>query len=115
MNRSDLEAALPVEGAAAPPRANGELIFEAPWQSRLFGVTMSLHAAGLFEWREFQASLIAEIQRWEAGAAEGATYHYYERWQAALEDLLAAKGICPPEALAQRSSELAARPHGHDH
>jgi hypothetical protein len=29
---------LDVDGIADPPRRNGELIFEAPWQSRVFGL-----------------------------------------------------------------------------
>ena len=33
---------LDTEGPAAPPRANGELVFTAPWQSRIFGTTMHL-------------------------------------------------------------------------
>ena len=36
MSRPPLDA----EGPAAPPRSNGELVFEAPWEARLFGVTM---------------------------------------------------------------------------
>ena len=30
------------EGPAAPPRANGELVFEAPWESRAFGIAIAL-------------------------------------------------------------------------
>ena len=36
-----------LEGVAAPPRANGELVFAAPWESRVFGVTMALREAGV--------------------------------------------------------------------
>ena len=46
-----------LEGPAAPPAANGELVFEAPWQARLFGMAWSLCDAGLFEWDEFRAKL----------------------------------------------------------
>ena len=40
---------LDIEGPAAPPRSNGELVFAAPWESRAFGLAMALHDGGLFE------------------------------------------------------------------
>ena len=48
------------EGAAlALPRSNGELIFDAPWQGRLFGLVVHLCKAGAFEWDEFKTHLPA--------------------------------------------------------
>ena len=38
------------EGNLAPPRLNGELVFETPWESRVFGITMALFESGKFEW-----------------------------------------------------------------
>ena len=35
------------DAPAAPPRDNGELVFEAPWESRAFGVAVALHDAGV--------------------------------------------------------------------
>ena len=46
---------------AAPPRANGELVFAAPWESRVFGLAAALRERGLFSWDEFRAELIAAI------------------------------------------------------
>ena len=42
----------------APPRLNGELVFEAPWQSRAFGVTADLVESGCFSWEDFRIRLI---------------------------------------------------------
>jgi nitrile hydratase accessory protein len=106
---------LDVDGPAAPPRRNGELVFEAPWESRLFGVTISLHRAGLFEWDEFRRLLIEEISAWEKQGRPQHEWSYYERWQAALERLLAAKNLCAPAELSRRVRALAQRPAGHDH
>jgi nitrile hydratase accessory protein len=100
---------LPDSGPAAPPRANGELVFEQPWESRAFGMAVSLREQGLFSWDEFREQLIAEIVTAEAG------YRYYDRWLAALEKLLSEKGVCPKADLDERASAYAARPHGHDH
>jgi nitrile hydratase accessory protein len=106
------ERRLDLEGPAAPPRRNGELCFEAPWESRLFGVTLALCEAGRFEWEEFRRLLIEEIARADA-ARDG--FRYYRRWQAAFEGLVAAKGLCARDELAARARSLAARPPGHDH
>jgi len=106
---------LDLAGQAAPPRRNGELVFAAPWESRLFGMTLALHEAGVFAWEEFRARLIAEIGGWERRHAAGEEWSYYARWQTALERLLADKGVCAPDEIAARARAFAARPAGHDH
>jgi nitrile hydratase accessory protein len=105
---------LDADGHAAPPRSNGELVFQAPWESRVFGVTISLYRAGLFEWDEFRLLLIEEIAAWEKQGYDRAEWSYYERWQSALERLLAAKKLCATDELVARSRALANRPTGHD-
>ncbi len=115
MTKSAHKDVLDTDGPAAPPRLNGELVFEAPWESRLFGVTLSLHEAGQFEWEEFRKLLIDEIQSWERAGHSDAEWNYYERWAAALERLLATKGLCSTNELAAKTQTFAERPHGHDH
>jgi nitrile hydratase accessory protein len=109
------QPALDLDGPGAPPRRNGELVFAAPWESRLFGVTLTLCERGVFAWEEFRRLLIDEIARWDAGGHPPETWSYYARWQAAFERLLAAKGLCAGGEIAARVRELAARPAGHDH
>ena len=67
-------------GGAAPPRRNGELVFEAPWQGRVFGMALALVERLGLDWKEFQQRLIAEI-----GARPEVPY--YDCWLAALERL----------------------------
>jgi nitrile hydratase accessory protein len=112
---SELPVDLPTTGPTAPPRSNGEMVFDAPWESRLFGVTMALVEAERFPWSEFQQRLIAAVGRWEADHPDGEGYRYYERWAEALESLLADLGIVAIEATDARLLALAARPAGHDH
>ena len=100
---------------AAPPRQNGELVFAAPWESRVFGLAAALRDRGLFDWDEFRAALIAEIADWERQREPAEEWSYYARWQAALERLLGQKGVCSPSELEARERALAARPAGHDH
>lgn len=116
MTRHKPQVDLGIDGPSAPPRRNGELAFAAPWESRVFGLAVALEEQGLFEWREFQQSLIAEIRRWESEneAARG-DFRYYDHWQAALERLLERKGICSAAELDDRARALADRPPGHDH
>ena len=111
----DAPRELDVDGPAAPPRQNGELVFEAPWESRLFGLTMALCDGGLFAWEEFRKLLIAEIAEWEQHHPDHEGWSYYARWQTALERLLAAKRICAGAELDARTEAFAARPPGHDH
>ncbi len=117
MAESVKSVGLDLDGPAAPPRSNGELVFETPWESRIFGITMALHDAGHFAWDEFRQLLIEEIARWERDSAQHpeARWSYYGRWHAALERLLGAKGLCAAAEIESRSLELAARPPGHDH
>jgi nitrile hydratase accessory protein len=101
--------------ADAPPSANGELLFEAPWEARAFGMAISLAEAGAFTWDEFRASLIEAIATWERQAAPGSSYRYYDCWLTALTAVVTDKGLGSANDLDARASALAARPHGHDH
>jgi hypothetical protein len=62
---ADRIGTLDADGATALPRSNGELVFEAPWHSRLFGAAVVLQRSGALEFEEFRAELIEEIQAWQ--------------------------------------------------
>ncbi len=79
-----------MEGRAALPRKNGELVFEEPWHGRAFGMAVALHERGLFEWEEFRQALITRIAAAEAGPGP---FVYYEIWLQTFEDLLAGRGL----------------------
>jgi len=101
-------------GEAAPPLANGELLFDAPWQSRVFGMARVLCEAGLVEWDEFRQLLIRKIGDWEASHVND-DYPYYEIFLDALLELMQQGGVCAQDEILQREAVLARRPHGHDH
>jgi hypothetical protein len=42
-----------IEGPAAPPRANGELVFAEPWEGRAFGLAMALVHGGTISYEAF--------------------------------------------------------------
>ena len=95
------------------PRKNGELVFDAPWESRAFGLAMTLHGGGVFDWEEFRRHLIRAVAEAEAEAEE--PYSYYRCWLLALERVLDDKGVLGGEELLARARELQDRPAGHDH
>ena len=101
-----------------PPMANGEVIFEAPWQGRIFAMAVALNDQGVFDWSEFQQSLIDTIAESNDGLAMDShevPLEYYHHFQTALERLLDAKGIVLDQALEVREQSFAARPNDHDH
>ena len=63
-------------GAAALPRRNGELAFEAPWEGRAFGMAIGVVESLGLPWSAFQSQLIAAI-------AADPDRPYYESWLAA--------------------------------
>ncbi len=103
---------LPIDGPAAPPRRNGELVFDEPWESRAFGMAFALRERGAFTWEEFQQALIAAIRRWEDSGDE---WSYYRCWLEALEGLAVDRALVDAGEVAELADALAARPAGHDH
>ncbi|MFJ9910562.1 nitrile hydratase accessory protein [Actinacidiphila glaucinigra] len=110
-----MTAPLDVDGPAAPPRSNGELVFAEPWESRAFGMAVALHEAGAFAWPRFQASLISRIRAWEDGGSPDEAWDYYRLWLAALEDVLTEQDVVRADEVTTRARTLDGRPAGHDH
>jgi nitrile hydratase accessory protein len=112
-------AELDVSGPAAPPRSNGELVFAEPWESRVFGLAMTLTNSGALSWELFREALIARIGDWEQSPPDGECFSYYRCWAEALEQTVVAGALVPDAALEARIAELGARPagwdHGHEH
>lgn len=75
-----------MRGAAALPRSNGELVFDAPWEGRAFALAVGLVKALDLDWDEFRSRLVAEIEAVPDRP-------YYESWLSALERFVADRGI----------------------
>ena len=87
---------LDVDGIAAPPRRNGELVFEAPWQSRVFGLCAAIVDTCFEGDREpFRQRLIAAI------AAEP-DRSYWDCWTVALEQLVVDAGLLDESSIERR-------------
>jgi nitrile hydratase accessory protein len=91
-------------------------VFREPWQAQAFALVLSLHERGLFSWSEWTAALGDEIRKAQAAGDPDTGETYYHHWLAALERLVAAKGLTDPQALARTRNAWAhaceRTPHG---
>lgn len=91
-------------------------VFGEPWEAQAFAMALALHERGVFRWGEWAAALGAEIRAAAASGEPDTNDAYYRHWLAALERLVAEKGIASREALGtyrdawQRACERT--PHG---
>jgi nitrile hydratase accessory protein len=90
------------DGPGAPPRRNGELIFQAPWEGRAFGLAVALRDRGVLPWEAFRTRLIAAIAASDARPAGADRPSYYENWLAALQNLLVDSGLLAPADIDER-------------
>jgi nitrile hydratase accessory protein len=91
-----LRAARDVPGV--PQDADGP-VFREPWEAQAFAMTLALYDRGLFTWAEWAATLAAEIKRAQAAGDPDTGETYYSHWLAALERLVAEKGVATMETL----------------
>lgn len=91
-------------------------VFVEPWQAQAFAMTLELHRAGHFSWKEWAEHLSAEIAAAQAHGDPDRGDTYYHHWLAALERLVAEKHLATATELAARKKQwdVAARntPHG---
>lgn len=91
----------------APPRSNGELLFQNPWEGRAFGIAIALAKKGHYEWEDFRQELIASIAQWEAShSKDDPSWNYYQRWLQALERLAIETALINDEELETRTTEI---------
>lgn len=95
-NASALEAARAVPGI---PRDDDGPVFREPWEAQAFAMTLTLYDRGLFTWGEWAAALAAEIKRAQASGDPDTGETYYRHWLAALERMIADKGVASMEIL----------------
>lgn len=106
------------EGMPVPPRLpldkDGGPVFTAPWEARVFAMTLQAHEAGVFSWSEWAEALGEELAL--DGDGSGETSGYYDHWINAFEKLLSAKGVAASGQLSALKSAwddaAKATPHG---
>ena len=83
------------------PRDVDGPVFREPWEAQAFSMALALHQRGLFTWTEWAATLADEIKRAQAAGDPDTGETYYRHWLAALECLVADKGIASRDTLAR--------------
>jgi nitrile hydratase accessory protein len=98
------------------PRNGEEPVFREPWEAEAFALVLSLHERGAFSWNEWAAVLSDEIKKAQAAGDPDTGETYYHHWLAALERIVAAKGLADAQALARTRKAWAhaceRTPHG---
>lgn len=94
------------------PQDDDGPVFREPWEAQAFALTLDLFDKGHFVWREWVELLSAEIAAAEAAGRPSDGSDYYHHWLAALEKIVAAKGLAEAAALAERK---AAWSHADEH
>ena len=108
----------PEKLAALPrlPRDEGGPVFAEPWQAQAFALAVKLSEDGHFTWKEWATALANELKVAASRGEPDDGAHYYEHWLAALERLVAAKGLSDPAAMVARKQAWAdayrRTPHG---
>ena len=94
------------------PRDDEGPVFAEPWQAQAFALAVRLNAEGVFDWTDWAAALSREL----AGDPDDDGSRYYFHWVAALEGLIAERGLATAGDLAERKAAWADAyrhtPHG---
>jgi nitrile hydratase accessory protein len=104
--------------AALPslPRDAGGPVFAEPWEAQAFALAVKLSEQGHFTWKEWAAALADELKAAASRGEPDDGSRYYQYWLAALERLVAARGLSDPAALLARKKAWAEAyrhtPHG---
>jgi nitrile hydratase accessory protein len=100
----------------ALPRDDDGPTFAEPWEAQAFAMALSLHERGAFTWTEWSRALARELADAAARGEPDDGTRYYQHWLAALEKLLAEKGVVARDDMSRRVDEwdaaAQATPHG---
>jgi nitrile hydratase accessory protein len=89
--------------AAVPgiPRGPEGPVFREPWEAEAFAIAVALHERDVFAWSEWTSVLADEIKRAQSGGDPDTGETYYRHWLAALERIVAEKGVTDGASLAR--------------
>ena len=89
--------------AAVPgiPRDMDGPVFRAPWEAHAFAMALALQERGVFAWSEWAVALGEEIRKAQAAGDPDTGETYYRHWLAALECIVAEKGLTTAQTLAR--------------
>ena len=89
-----------------PQDADGP-VFAAPWQAQAFALVLELYERRHFTWAEWVETLSAEIAAAQQAGDPDLGDTYYLHWLAALDKIVAAKGLTSLDELTRRKAAWA--------
>jgi nitrile hydratase accessory protein len=100
MSEAEASAAVrALDGVPGIPRDDEGPVFREPWEAQAFALTLGLFERGLFTWKEWTETLVAEIGRAQEAGDPDTGETYYLHWLAALERIVAEKGVTDDASL----------------
>ncbi len=98
------------------PRDASGPVFAEPWQAQAFAMAVKLSEQGHVTWKEWAAALAGELKSAADRGEPDDGSRYYQHWLAALERLVAAKGLTSAGEMRERKEAWADAyrhtPHG---
>ena len=89
------------------PTDEDDVVFDAPWQARAFGLVVALCDQGERDWETFQRRLVERLDGVDPDEMDTDIQDvHYREWLAALEALLFEEGVCTPAEIDRRQSEF---------
>ena len=82
-----------IDAVPGIPRDTDGPVFREPWEAQSFAIALALHDQGVFTWQEWTEALAGEIRRARDAGDPDTGETYYRHWLAALERLVADKGV----------------------
>ena len=86
-------ARLALNAVRGIPRDREGPVFREPWEAQALAMALLLQEAGVFAWSEWARTLGEEIAAAQAAGDPDRGDTYYRHWLAALERILAEKGV----------------------
>ena len=87
------------------PGGHAEPVFLEPWHAEIFSLAVALNRKGVFTWSEWVETFSSAVREIPTDEGESPETAYYCRWLAALERLVAQRGLSSREEMARRKEE----------
>jgi nitrile hydratase accessory protein len=87
------------------PGVQADAVFLEPWHAEIFSLAVALSRKGAFTWSEWVEVFSSALREIHAEEGESAETTYYRRWLAALERIVAHRGLASCEEMAKRKEE----------
>src|SRR5690606_1852555 len=97
MDHASIQSA--TQGVPGIPRDDEGPVFREPWEAQAFAMAVTLHGRALFTWPEWAAARAGEVKRAQAAGDPDTGETYCLHWRAALERLVAEKGVTTADTL----------------